>query len=457
MADKIIPLGDGNSFKRFKDMGDGTHAEVVSLSGAGGKKSIRGMDKWFGAVQNGKTFNEPDGVLYNFANYGGGYKREVEAHFTAVRLYWVSRAATPMTGSKSLIGVTEVADISTAASAFHPVMGGAVRNTVVTAPNTLGYMLVTWGGQPTVDHPAANLAPQVRVSDWMPLASIPRTDGGTRPLFLNRNEHDGVSGGKFATFFLAGVSSLRTAIAAARGRIFQTFTGANMVSTPSAVNGAVGTATFEVFPEFRFNVPSVSVIGVGDSTLQCEGLALTGGITSWGMRGCAELSTVTRPVIWASCGAAGKKFVEFWARFVELVTAGYKVDILLVQPLSVNDYNGDIANFALYIQTGKNLAQSIFEYAQDNGIRGLIFMGLLPYNPLTTADDNLRKAYNMWLKDFATSIGAKYLEFEGLGDGATPERWIPAYNYNADGLHQNEAGIEAIMVPKFVSALSGLI
>ena len=34
MADKLFPIGDGSSFKRFKDMGDGTHAEVVSIFGS---------------------------------------------------------------------------------------------------------------------------------------------------------------------------------------------------------------------------------------------------------------------------------------------------------------------------------------------------------------------------------------------------------------------------------------
>ncbi len=36
MTDKLIPLGDGVSFKRLKDMGDGTHAEVVSVTGGVG-------------------------------------------------------------------------------------------------------------------------------------------------------------------------------------------------------------------------------------------------------------------------------------------------------------------------------------------------------------------------------------------------------------------------------------
>lgn len=36
MSDLLLPIGDGSSFKRFKDMGDGTVAEVISVAGGGG-------------------------------------------------------------------------------------------------------------------------------------------------------------------------------------------------------------------------------------------------------------------------------------------------------------------------------------------------------------------------------------------------------------------------------------
>lgn len=57
MGDKIIPIGDGKSFKRLKDMGDGTHAEVVSVTG------VRTHDR---ILPNGS----PIGIL-KYANTAG--------------------------------------------------------------------------------------------------------------------------------------------------------------------------------------------------------------------------------------------------------------------------------------------------------------------------------------------------------------------------------------------------
>lgn len=415
-------------------------------------RALRAAWKWFGAAQNGATFNET-GSTYTIANYGGGIKIEAEAPFVAVRLWWVSRVPNIMTGSKALVGVTESADTSVAAQAFHPRINGATYNTTVAAPNLLGWRAVTWAGQATVDHPAANTAAQVKVSDWITLASIPRADGGTRPLLLVRAEHDGAAGGAFATYSNSAIAALRTATAAARGRIIQLFTGNNMVSTPAAVNGGLNTGTLEVFPEFRYAVPALSVCGVGDSITQVELVGLTGSITSWGFRACADVSTVDRPVNWASCGASGKQFSEFWTRFQELVTAGYKPDVLVVAPTSVNDYNGDVANMQYYLDQGKARAQQVLEYAQANTIRSVIFFPLCPFNSLNTANDIKRREYNDWLRQFAASTGSQYMDLSALGDGAVPERWVSGYNYLADGIHPNEAGVETVIAPALVVCL----
>ncbi len=60
MADKLFPIGDGSSFKRFKDMGDGTFAEVVSVSGGGGAGTVSGIP----SPGNVVTPNIPAGATY---------------------------------------------------------------------------------------------------------------------------------------------------------------------------------------------------------------------------------------------------------------------------------------------------------------------------------------------------------------------------------------------------------
>lgn len=428
-------------------IGDGRVASVFA-------RSLRGAWKWFGAAQGtgGATFNQTNDN-YNIANYGAGLKIEAEAPFSAVRLYWVSRVPTAMTGSKALVGVTESAATNVAAQAFHPRIGGATYNTVVAAPNTLGWRAVTWAGNATVDHPAANTAAQVKVSDWIPLQSIPRADGGERPLLLIRAEHDGAAGGNFVTFSNSGISAMRTPTTANRGRILQLFTGNSMVSTPSAVNGALNTGGLEVYPEFRYNVPSLSVCGVGDSITQGEGLGLTGIITSWGMRGCAEVSSMKRPVNWVNCSAAGKQFPEYWARFLELFNAGYQPDVLVVAPLSVNDYNGNIPGMPGFVEVGQARAQQVFEFAQEKKIRQVIFFPLCPYNTLDNVADVKRRAYNTWLREFAAATGCLYMDLSGLGTGAVPDRWAAGMNFANDGIHPNETAVDTVMAPAFVACL----
>lgn len=393
-------------------------------------KSLRGAAKWFGAAQNGNTFNETAGV-FTLANYGGGQKIEAEAPFNAVRLFWISRVANAMTASKSLIAVTETADVSVAATAFQPVISGTTYNTAVTFPSTLGWRAVTWAGASTVDHPAANLAAQVKVSDWMNIDSVPRADGGTRPLLLIRNEHDGASQGGFATFSNSSIAVLRNPIQAFRGRVLQTFTGTNMVSSVGSVNGAIGTATYEVYPEFRYNVPSLSVCGVADSISQNESLGLTGGITSWGARGCYDASSLTRPVNWVSCNAAGKQFSEFWQRFLELSAAGYVPDVLVIAPLSINDWSGDTNNFSGYIEQAKSRAQLIHEFAQTNKIRNIVYIGHYPWSSISLPNEVKRLAWNAWLATFATNTGQKFLDFSVLSDGNG--KWNSAYNRRNGG------------------------
>lgn len=418
--------------------------------------SLRGALKWFGCIRNSKMFNETS--TFTNATYGAGMKIEAEAPFSAVRLYWISRAANAMTGSKAIVGVTESSDTTVAAQAFHPRIDGVTYNTVVSGAQVNGWRAVTWASNPTVDHAAGLTAPVIQVSDWIQLSSVPRADGGERPLFLLRAEHDGATGGAFATYSEGATSAVRTPIAAARNRIMQLFIGTNLVSTPSAVNGALNTAMFEIIPEFRYNVPALNVCGVGDSTLACDGLGLTAqAFTAWGNRACMEVSTPERPVHWVNMGCSGRPFADFWLRFQELFTAGYRPDVLVVMPLSVNDYTGDVANMGFYIERGKMRAQEVLEFAQTNKVRNVVFVPLLPYNSLSATDSKKRLDYNTWLAEFAKTTGSAYLDISKVGDGGTPERWLPSLNYAADGIHENELGVENVFTPALVKVLNDIV
>lgn len=432
----------------------GLSRDIAALGKAPGIASVCGAQKWFGSVQNAKSFND-SGVFSaaTYPTYGGGFKVEAESDFDAVRLVWVNRGTGAIVG-KALVGVTETADTSVAASAFHPVIGGTTYNAVRSAGSVNGWQAVTWNSAATVSIAAATSAAQIGVSDWMPLSSIPRADGGMRPLLLVRAQISQADGsGDFCTYSNAGISAIRTPVAAGRNRVLQLFTGAAMVNTPASVNGAMGTVTFEVFPEFRYRARALSVFGVGDSIMQDEGLALTGIVTSWGWRGCADASTAAKPMSWSNVGCAGKAYTEYWARFTTLIAAGVKPSVLVVQPLSVNDYSGAPNNLPYYSELGMSRAVLAIEYARANGIPNVCLVPLLPYNSLAAGNDTIRKSYNTKLRALALNMGCGYLDFSALGDGASPERWIPAYNYSSDGIHPNETAIDTVMAPALTAYL----
>lgn len=403
------------------------HASLGSAS-----PNVIGATKWFGSVQNAKSYNDTGTFsAVTYPTYGGGYKMEAEAPFTAVQLVYINRSPNQVV-FKSLVGVTETADHSIAASAFHPVIGGVTYNAVRTAGSVNGWVAATASGAATVTVAAASAAQQVAVGDWMPLSSIDRADGGTRPLFLNRNQISQADGsGDFCTYSNGPIAAMRAPIAAARNRIIQLFTGAAMVNTPASVNGSLGTVSFEVFPRFRYSVPSKDVMCVGDSTFQMESLGLQGIITSWGWRGCADASSPSYVFSYMNCGQAGKTYTEYAAAMQALFSAGVIPSVLVIAPLSVNDYSSAPNNLPAYIETAKANAANALSLANQYKIRHVCFVPLLPYNSLTLANDNLRKGYNTWLRTFAATMRCGYLDFSAIGDGASPEKFVVAYNASA--------------------------
>lgn len=61
MADKLFPIGDGSAgFQRFRDMGDGTYAPVVSASG--GAVGSDGITLNLDALAQALSYNS-DGTL----------------------------------------------------------------------------------------------------------------------------------------------------------------------------------------------------------------------------------------------------------------------------------------------------------------------------------------------------------------------------------------------------------
>jgi len=129
-------------------------------------------------------------------------------------------------------------------------------------------------------------------------------------------------------------------------------------------------------------------------------------------------------------GASGKNSAEYWSRAQELVDAGVVPDVLVIGPASVND--AYTSNTDRVFETARARALEIIEFARTKGIKYVCFIPLLPYNSTNTTTDAARLAFNSYLDTLSSiNAGVARLTFTGLGDGASPERWVPVMNVSS--------------------------
>lgn len=429
-------------------IGNLTAGGKVALSALKAGISFAGAQKWFGSQKDNLT------VGVNGSPFGstGGQLMLAEAPFVAVQLCVVNLAPNAVTGISSVVGVTETIDTTVAANLFKPVIGGVTYGNLAAAGSINGFRPVTWnGGAATVDLASGATVAQYALSDIIPLTSVPRADVvGALPAYISRTYHDGVNNG--AHSFALSYAANRVPTPANRGRVLLNgWSGSNAVATLTT-NVGLSTDMIMVFPIFHYATPALNVLAAGDSTYQNEGI-VADHMTSWGWRGCADASSQNRPVNFLNFGCSGKASAEYWARAKEVINAGLVPDVLVIPPASVND-GWVIGNLERQFADAKARAYEIVRFVQSKGIRHLCFTPIMPYNSNTAAQDAYRVSWNIWLKSFAQAVGAGVLDFSAMGNGATPERWVPEYNYGADGIHPNELAIDTVMAPALTAYLN---
>ncbi|UOD30708.1 SGNH/GDSL hydrolase family protein [Massilia violaceinigra] len=430
-------------------------AAAVALDVSGRAKrfsmgSIKGAAKWFGSNIAGVTFG---GLVAAASGYRAtwGLTCVAEAPFYAVQLVYVNLTNNAITGLRAIAGVTETVATNVQANFCKPVINGATHGVMAPAGSVNGFFPLTWGGAATATVPASVTSSQIAISDILALNSVPRVDvpGGLHAAVF-RIDHDPATGGKFS--FVAASTAMRAATPENRGRVIQTFNyGADALTNPG-LNLAWSSESHLIFPIFHYAVPSLTVVVASDSTGQNDQL-VPSIFTSWGFRGCADASIPTRPVNYVNLGCSSKGAAEYWTRTQELVAAGIIPDVLVINPASVND-GYVIANLARIFADHRSRAMEIIRFARANGIANVCFIPLLPYNDLNAVQDGYRVAFNAWL---GTVAGASVLSFPGLGDGAMPERWIPAMNHNLDKFHPSDFAIETVMARSLTAYLNTIV
>lgn len=367
-------------------------------------------------------------------------KFEAEAPFSRVRFRLYSPAGAA-TNFKIAACATETAATDTANNTSQPVVGGVAYPAVQASVGAPGWQIGSVGGVQNFDWPGVGTAdlPKELVTDWFDICSVPRADGGTRPLIMFRIEHDSSANGNIGS----GNISTWTA-AKASGYPWYRIIQAPNISGGGSVTDLTKTTTGEstvapwVAVEFQYNAPAITVLGIGDSNIEQAGTYSIGSFGTWAWQGVMTASTPDAPFALVNAGRAGGLSSVYSANgFAEI--ARLTPDVVIYAAGTSNDTP---ITSAILQQWKNRLARAIFECKSISA--RLIVYGPLPGVAYTAGYDVFRLA----MRDHCIALDAAgvidYLDFETvLGTGATPNRLQAAMTADG-GTHVSNAA-EVIM------------
>jgi hypothetical protein len=375
-------------------------------------------------------------------------KFEAEAPFSRVRfrLYSPTGAATNF---KIAACATETALVNTAANTSQPVVGGVAYPAVQASVGAPGWQIGSVGGVQNFDWPGVGTAelPKELVTDWFDICSVPRADGGTRPLIMLRIEHDSAVNGAI------GSGNISTWTAAKSGnypwyRIIQApnISGGGSVTDLTKTTTGESTVAPWVAVEFQYNAPALTVLGIGDSNLEQAGTLSIGSFGTWGYQGVMTASTPDLPMAWINAGRAGGTNAVYATNgFAEL--ARVLPDVVVYAAGTSNDTPLSEAKLQ---QWKTRLSRMIYECKQ-------IDARLICYGPIPgIAYDASNEVFRLAMRAHCLALDAagviEYLDFEALlGTGASPNR-LKADMTGDGGTHLSNAA-EALMAPMLTALL----
>ncbi len=392
--------------------------------------------------------------------------------FDAVRISIRHASTSADTKHTLLVAVTETAGqaattLSADINRWRPVVN-ATEYSTKDAVEQYGWKSVTFDGAATITPVACTVTtPMEYFSDWIPLKSVPRGDGGTFPLIMLR---DLVTGTGAASSFTADIALMNTATAANAGFIVQAgWTANDFVTTINNTNGAnpVGALTTNapvVGIHFRTRRAGVCMLGIGDSLTQCGGV-VADILSSWGLRTAAAVSALGIPCGYINNGFATRDMGIFTEPGLAAI-ADWKPNAVVCEGFSPNGpvtggYSSDAIMRRSIEQQGSMVQQQITA-AKAIGAKVFVTTGI----PTTSATmpnetrDAMRRALNtIWM---AKTRDVTPVDFDALvTDGATPARIKSAAAYEAgagNGLHVNETyvALEANLLTTAVKNAFGI-
>lgn len=269
----------------------------------------------------------------------------------------------------------------------------------------------SWGKNP----------PPCTFSDWIPVQSLNRKDGGKGTLLLVRTFCRGQFRNQFARYQKIGGDAI--------GRLYAGFSASgDGTREPWSFSGQASEIPAAYAIQYRSESPGVSVMCAGDSILAAP---YTFGI---GLRACALASTPQMPVSFINQAWLGAKTVEY-------VTAArrelewFRPQVLVLQPWSTNDTDMTDAR----LDAALELSMKLVSLAIKNQCAPILVTQ--PPQPPFPALEPFRQRSNAFVRD-AASKGLTLFDLDRLWASETAPATFRK-GYSQDQIHGNDTACAA--------------
>lgn len=381
----------------------------------------------------------------------------VAAPFDAFRLIFGQANNAGLTASNVTVksGVALVPDVSDAAV-------GALIST--------DYQAVTFAGGSvtgTLAPAASERGRSYLISDWIPLPSVPRTDGGSLPAIVVRAYASGGLG------VLQGIASTNFApwYTHPSGRIWKTYRRAGDYVTSSQNlyrSGATATTTGEtviVGIQYLARGKVQNIIPFGDSITEGPGNGTSPSSGTYAGEGFMLPAAISldRPALaveYSDLGWSSATASDFLSNIQSAIAAGIvaRGDVCPLPTGSNNDTAAPITDLAIKVMRGKlGICSALLQQAGAIPLRWTYPSFNTSVKAYGTSDAKRRALNDEW-RALATTNGMVVADIDatlaGVDDG-TGQVQLKA-GYTADGAHPNDAG-NALAAPVMSRALAQMI
>lgn len=382
--------------------------------------------------------------------------------FDAVALIFCNINSANMVIDGAAVAVSERSD--SAAAKYIPIINGTQYNALAGATNQLGFVPVTWSGDSSVTIAAGtSRRPTWSLSDFVPLSSIPRVDGGMFPIVLAREYSNARIRSVNYLTNAAAMVSLNEMIAPYEWyNMSQSAT--NAVSTPGGMTAPTDSGVCRIHGvAFRLRGTGDLVVFTGDSITKGLGaggydadigsVSPVGSVTpeqvgkSWPAQSMVALSNKDRPAGYINAGVNGSSTAEFYTRLADL-TALLKPTVVVAPAYTPNE----LMNTAVASASLAKAISFVDTYQQMGAVP--VIVAPTPYGG--AGSESVRQSI---IARIAGMRGVTYIDtnVSGVYDATNSANNFWASGATVDNTHGSLAGYTAIASGAAVPVLKLLL